>query len=270
MTSTERVAQYEELVRRFASVLSGSQLYGPDHPLVLRGLEAFTAVLGDLHAAAPSIIIGVIGQELVVEDTPLLRTGASLADLLGRLHSAGIERITIDRGVTVAEVGRFVEALTTLTARRPPQRAMGACQPAPHPGEPLREGQGSRAQHQRHGDDTAAVRPDSQGCPGALGERSHGRHAGCGSGTRRHRGPRRGRRPEPDGRSGLDRDEGVRQLHIHTHGERVHPYYGSGAGAADRRTERWTPEFGQLAKVGSRPRRRSLACHGSDGVILLS
>ena len=34
--------------------------------------------------------------------------------------------------------------------------------------------------------------------------------------------------------------------------------------------QRWTTEFGQLAKVGSRPRRRSLECHGSDGVILLS
>ena len=34
--------------------------------------------------------------------------------------------------------------------------------------------------------------------------------------------------------------------------------------------ERWTPKFGQLAKVGFRPRRRSLACHGRDGVIRLS
>ena len=34
--------------------------------------------------------------------------------------------------------------------------------------------------------------------------------------------------------------------------------------------QRWTPKFGQVAKVGSRPRRRSLACHGRDGVILLS
>ena len=34
--------------------------------------------------------------------------------------------------------------------------------------------------------------------------------------------------------------------------------------------KRWTPELGQLAKVGSRPRRRSLECHGRDGVILLS
>ena len=35
-------------------------------------------------------------------------------------------------------------------------------------------------------------------------------------------------------------------------------------------TQRWTPKFGQLAKVGSRPRKRSLACHGRDGVILLN
>ncbi len=34
--------------------------------------------------------------------------------------------------------------------------------------------------------------------------------------------------------------------------------------------ERWTPKFGQVVKVGSRPRRRSLACHGRDGVIRLS
>ena len=34
--------------------------------------------------------------------------------------------------------------------------------------------------------------------------------------------------------------------------------------------QRWTPKFGQVVKVGSRPRRRSLACHGRDGVILLS
>ena len=41
--------------------------------------------------------------------------------------------------------------------------------------------------------------------------------------------------------------------------------FGRGVGA-----QRWTPKFGQLTKVGSRPRRRSLACHGRDGVILLS
>ena len=37
-----------------------------------------------------------------------------------------------------------------------------------------------------------------------------------------------------------------------------------------RGAERWTLKFGQLAKVESRPRKRSLACHGRDGVIPLS
>ena len=35
-------------------------------------------------------------------------------------------------------------------------------------------------------------------------------------------------------------------------------------------TQRWTLKFGQLAKVESRPRKRSLECHGRDGVIPLS
>ena len=34
--------------------------------------------------------------------------------------------------------------------------------------------------------------------------------------------------------------------------------------------ERWTLKLGQLAKVESSPRKRSLECHGRDGVIPLS
>ena len=41
-------------------------------------------------------------------------------------------------------------------------------------------------------------------------------------------------------------------------------------GKVDLPAERWTLKFGQLAKVESRPRKRSLACHGRDGVIPLS
>ena len=33
-----------------------------------------------------------------------------------------------------------------------------------------------------------------------------------------------------------------------------------------RHMKRWTPKFGQAAKVGSRPSRRSLECHGRDGL----
>ena len=54
-----------------------------------------------------------------------------------------------------------------------------------------------------------------------------------------------------------------------THNGRPYKTPAPRSAAADL-SQRWTPEFGQLAKVGSRPRRRSLACHGRDGVIRLS
>ena len=37
-----------------------------------------------------------------------------------------------------------------------------------------------------------------------------------------------------------------------------------------RSLERWTLKLGQLTKVESSPRKRSLECHGRDGVLPLS
>ena len=42
------------------------------------------------------------------------------------------------------------------------------------------------------------------------------------------------------------------------------------SGENENRDERWTLKLGQLAKVESSPRKRSLECHGRDGVIPLS
>ena len=44
-TCRRRVAQYDELLRRFASGVRAAQLYAPDHPLVGRNIEGLLAVL---------------------------------------------------------------------------------------------------------------------------------------------------------------------------------------------------------------------------------
>ena len=44
----------------------------------------------------------------------------------------------------------------------------------------------------------------------------------------------------------------------------------TGADAGALGGERWTPKFGQVAKVGSRPQRRSLECPERDGATRLS
>ncbi|HXH05315.1 MAG TPA: HD-GYP domain-containing protein [Vicinamibacterales bacterium] len=105
----ERLALYEDLLRRLAAAVRGAQLYAPGHPLTARNVEALAAVVLRLHAVHPSLTAGVVGDELVVADTPLPKVSAQMGDFLRRLKSLGIERIQIDRGAGAEEIQRFVE-----------------------------------------------------------------------------------------------------------------------------------------------------------------
>ncbi len=115
--TTPRLPLYDDLARRFASTLRGTQLYSPNHPLILRNLEALLDTLTQLHLDTPSVAIGVVGAELVVADTPLPRAAANLGELLRRLQTGGIERITFEKGVTIEELLTFVQAVGALTHR---------------------------------------------------------------------------------------------------------------------------------------------------------
>jgi hypothetical protein len=112
-----RLPLYDDLARRFASTLRGTQLYAPNHPLILKNLEALLDTLTQLHMGTPSVSIGVVGSEIVVADTPLPKAAVNLGELLRRLQSGGIERITFDKGVTVDELLGFVQAIGALTHR---------------------------------------------------------------------------------------------------------------------------------------------------------
>jgi putative nucleotidyltransferase with HDIG domain len=94
-----------------AAALRGAQLYSPDHPLVRRNIAALGDTLALLHAAAGSIVIGIVGDELVVGDVPVPRAAENLGELMRRLKKAGIERIGIDRGVQLDELTRFVQTV---------------------------------------------------------------------------------------------------------------------------------------------------------------
>ena len=112
-----RLALYDDLIRRFASAIRGAQLYAPNHPLIARNLEALLDTLGRLHASHPSLTIGVVGDEIIVADTPLPKAAAGLGELIRRLQAGGIERITIDQGVTVKELMAFMTAVGSLGPR---------------------------------------------------------------------------------------------------------------------------------------------------------
>jgi putative nucleotidyltransferase with HDIG domain len=116
----DRTVLYDDLVRRLASALRGSLLYAPGHPLVAKNMDALLDTLGQLHSAGPSVTIGVVSGQLVVADTPLPKTSATMGDLIRRLKVNGIERIVIDRGVTAGELDTFARAVAVLPAKVEP------------------------------------------------------------------------------------------------------------------------------------------------------
>jgi putative nucleotidyltransferase with HDIG domain len=115
MTTPSRSAVADELLRRFAAALRASQLYSKGHPLITRNLGALVAAVESLHGQGSSTVIGVVGEKIIVDDAPSKADG--LNSLVRRLKQIGIERITIDRGVTSDELQTLVDAVCTLEPR---------------------------------------------------------------------------------------------------------------------------------------------------------
>jgi putative nucleotidyltransferase with HDIG domain len=98
----------DDLLRRLGAVLRGVQLYSRDHPIVSRNMEALAEALRALHQHDASIVIGILGDELIVGDLPMSKASASMRELIRRLKALGIERITITREVTLDDLKTFV------------------------------------------------------------------------------------------------------------------------------------------------------------------
>src|SRR5438067_10074758 len=97
----------EDLVRRMAAALRSMDLYSPVHPLVQRGLDSLsTGALAALQNV-PTLVIGFIGDEVVVDDARLPRGSASFVGFARALRERDIEKITLSRGLTRDEIRAF-------------------------------------------------------------------------------------------------------------------------------------------------------------------
>jgi putative nucleotidyltransferase with HDIG domain len=109
-----RAALYEDLLRRVASGMRNSTLYAPDHPLVARNIAGLVAALAALHQQQPSIAVGIVGNDLVVADTPMHRVSATMGELIRKLKDNHVERIAFERGVTQDELTTLMQVLARL------------------------------------------------------------------------------------------------------------------------------------------------------------
>ena len=97
----------EELVRRLATALRGTELYSPTHPLVQRGIDGLAAAATEALQAAPSVVIGFVGDEVIVDTTRLPRGTAALVGFARDLREREIEKVTLSRGLTREEAARL-------------------------------------------------------------------------------------------------------------------------------------------------------------------
>jgi putative nucleotidyltransferase with HDIG domain len=114
--SAPRFQLADELLRRLAASLRSAQLYSPGHPIIARNLDSLSAAFQMLHGLQPLVTIGLVGDEVIVDDMPMAKAD-TLGPFVRRLQQAGVERITVDRGVTVDEITTFLAAITTIDAR---------------------------------------------------------------------------------------------------------------------------------------------------------
>ena len=106
----------EDVVKHLLAAMRATQLYSPAHPLVLRSVERLQEALDRCHAFEPSVVIGLVGAELVVGLAPVA-TDAGMGEAMQRLQAAGVERITIERGATPQDIRALVETLADLQAK---------------------------------------------------------------------------------------------------------------------------------------------------------
>ena len=107
-----RIQLADELLRRFAAALRSAQLYSKGHPIIARNLESLSSAIQLLHTLAPSTTIGIVADQIVVDDMPMTKADA-LGGLARRLQQAGIERVVIDRGVLLDELKTLVETVSS-------------------------------------------------------------------------------------------------------------------------------------------------------------
>ena len=110
-------ANHEDFIRRLGATARAAELYAPTHPLVQRTAAGLHSVLTPMLVESPSVIVGFLEDDVVVNDFRLVRGSANMAGLLRDMRERKVEKITFGRGVEVTDVRALMDELADRTAR---------------------------------------------------------------------------------------------------------------------------------------------------------
>lgn len=102
---------FEELVRHLAAAMRALALYQPAHPFVERTIDQFATGCARTLGRIDTLVIGFLGDEIVVNDTRLSRSNPALVGLVRGLREREVEKLTFERGVSRDELRSFLTEL---------------------------------------------------------------------------------------------------------------------------------------------------------------
>jgi putative nucleotidyltransferase with HDIG domain len=110
MDRTTRLGCSADIVQRLSGALRAASLYSLEHPSVDDHVRALLEAVQRLHEVEPSVLIGLVGGEVIADDTPLLAMTSYRAEFIRYMQALGINRVLLNRGVTLEELRAFVRA----------------------------------------------------------------------------------------------------------------------------------------------------------------
>ena len=109
--------KYEDLIRRLGATVRAAELYAPTHPLVMRTAMGLHSALTPSLVDAPTVIVGFLEDDVVVNDFRLPRGSANMAGLLRDMRDRRVEKITFARGVEVSDIRALMDELADRRSR---------------------------------------------------------------------------------------------------------------------------------------------------------
>src|SRR5690242_599072 len=110
-------ATFEDLVRRLGATVRAAELYAATHPLVQRTAVGLQGILMPLLEGSPTVIIGFLEDDVVLNDFRLTRGSANMAGLLRDMRDRKVEKITFGRGVEVTDIRALMDELADKVSR---------------------------------------------------------------------------------------------------------------------------------------------------------
>lgn len=107
---TTRLGYYADVVQRLSGALRAASLYSITHPSVDEHVRALLDAVQRLHKTESTVLIGLVGGELIADDTPLLAMTPYRAEFIRYLQALGVNRIVLTRGIALDELRAFVRA----------------------------------------------------------------------------------------------------------------------------------------------------------------